>query len=178
MDILIIILAKYLIWAVLAGAAVLIGLELYKTRDWRRLGFIVLAGLTAFLLAQVFHLIPVEVFRPYQVLQVAPLIEASADSPFPSDHVMLAFAAALAALFMTRYKKLALGVLVLAVGVLVGRLLALVHSPLDVTGGVVCAAVGALIWYYIYYRESLKNLPSDIKQLAGRAKGLADRPKK
>jgi undecaprenyl-diphosphatase len=168
-----------LVWLLAAGALVLIGLEISRSRNWRKLGFIALAGLTAFMLDQIFHLIPVEVFRPYQLIGVQPLIDHSIDSPFPSDHVMLAFAAALAVLFMTRYKKLGLLALLLAVGVLVGRLLALVHSPLDVTGGVVCAAVAALIWYYIYHRESLKNIPADVRGLLGRAntevRVLADR---
>jgi undecaprenyl-diphosphatase len=173
MDGLIVFLATYLVWLLAAAALVLIGLEVYKTRNWRKLGFIALAVLTAFMLSQIFHLIPVEVFRPYQILGVEPLVTHTADSPFPSDHVVLAFTAAFAALFMTRYKKLSLGLLALAAAVLVGRLLALVHSPLDVTGGVICAAVGALIWYYIYYRDNLKNMPGDIKQLAGRAKNSA-----
>jgi undecaprenyl-diphosphatase len=169
MDAIIIFLAKYLVWLLAAGALVLIGLEIYRTRNWRKLGFIALAGLTAFMLDQIFHLIPVEVFRPYQLLGVQPLIDHTVDSPFPSDHVMLAFTAALAVLFMTRYKRLGLLALLLAVGVLVGRLLALVHTPLDVTGGIICAAVAALIWYYIYYRENLKHMPRDVKNLLGRA---------
>lgn len=169
MDILIVFLAKYLIWILFAAAAVLIGLEIAKTRNWRALGFMVLAGLTAVLFSQIFHLIPVEVYRPYQLMGTQPLIEPSVDSPFPSDHVTFAFTAAFAVFLMTRYKKIGLVVLLAAIGVLAGRLLALVHSPLDVVGGLICAGLGT-VWYYIYHRGNLKKVPDDIKQLLSRAK--------
>lgn len=150
-------------------AAVLVALDIYKTRDWRKLGFMILAGLTAVLLSQIFHLIPVEVYRPYQTMGVSPVIEPSTDSPFPSDHVAFAFTAAFAVILMTRFRKIGLVVLLAAFGVLAGRLLALVHSPLDVVGGLICAGAGT-IWYYIYYRNSLKKLPGDVKKLLSRAK--------
>ncbi|MDR1197273.1 MAG: phosphatase PAP2 family protein [Candidatus Nomurabacteria bacterium] len=170
MNNVIIFLADYLIWVVVALAVALVALEIWKTKDWRKLGFIVLAGFTALLLSMVFHLLPVESYlRPYQIMQVQPLIEPNADTPFPSDHVLLAFAAAFAVFFMTRYKKLGTLILVLAFLVLFGRLLAFVHSPLDVIGGIVCAAVGAAIWYYIYHRENLKHMPRDLKALVKRA---------
>lgn len=169
MDIVIVFLAKYLIWALFAGAIVLIGLEIYKTRNWRALGFIILAVLTAVLFSQIFHLIPVEVYRPYQLIGTQPLIEPSMDSPFPSDHVTFAFVAAFAVVLMTKYKKIGLLVLLAAIGVLAGRLLALVHSPLDVVGGIICAGIGT-IWYYVYYRGNFKKVPEDIKKLVSRAK--------
>jgi undecaprenyl-diphosphatase len=171
MNNVIIFLANYLIWAVVALTVVLLALEIWKTKDWRKLGFIVLAGFTALLLSMIFHLLPVENYlRPYQIMGVQPLIESSQDTPFPSDHVLLAFAAAFAVFFMTRYKKLGTLLLVLAFGVLFGRLLAWVHSPLDVVGGIICAAAGAAVWYYIYHRENLKRMPADLKDLAVRAK--------
>lgn len=156
MDIIIVFLAKYLIWILFAGALVLIGLEISKTRNWRALGFMILAALTALLISQIFHLIPVEVYRPYQLMGTQPLIEPSVDSPFPSDHVTFAFTAAFAVILMTRYRKIGLVVLLAAIGVLVGRLLALIHSPLDVVGGLICAGLGA-VWFYVYYRSNLKK---------------------
>lgn len=169
MDILIVFLAKYLIWIVFAVSIILIGYDVFKTKNWRAFGFIILAALTAVLASQIFHLIPVEVYRPYQLMGTSPLIEPSVDSPFPSDHVTFAFTAAFAVILMTRYRKIGLVVLLAAFGVLAGRLLALVHSPLDVVGGLICAGVGT-IWYYIYYRGNLKKIPSDIKKLVSRAK--------
>lgn len=151
MNILIVFFAKYLIYGVLLCAAVLLFLEFYRTRNWRALGFVVLAVLTTILFNQLFHLIPVEAYRPYQLQGVSPLVTPSVDSPFPSDHVTLVFMVTFAVVMMTRFKKIGLVLLAAAFGVLAGRLLALVHSPLDVIGGVICAGLGA-VWYYIYLR--------------------------
>ena len=82
---------------------------------------------------------------------VFPLVPHSDDSHFPSDHALLAFALAFMILFMTRFRKLAYVMLALAVAVVAGRLLALVHWPLDVIAGAAIAAIGA-IWYLIYHR--------------------------
>lgn len=182
----IVFLASYLIWVILAFTLVLIGLDLWKgtnsrssiwTRikqaNWRKVGYIVLAFLLSFLVAQLLHLLPVEYYRPYQIIMTAPLVTPSVDTPFPSDHVMCVFALAFAAIFMTRYKKIGLIGLVMAIGVAIGRVSALVHSPLDVWGGILCAVIGAAVWYYLYYRETPKNLPKDLKKLWKNIKELA-----
>lgn len=178
-ETIIIFLAKYLIYIMIGFTAILIWLDLWKRTSsrlsiikrikqikWRKVGFIILAFLLAFLVAQLFHLIPVEQYRPYQIMMTLPLIIPSADTPFPSDHVMIAFSLVLAVIFMTRYKKIGLiGGLFMFIGVAMGRILALVHSPLDIFGGILCALIGAGVWYYLYYRETPKNLPKDLKKL-------------
>jgi undecaprenyl-diphosphatase len=181
----IVFLAKYLVWGLLGLAVVLVGLDLWRDTNsrqrplkriaqanWRKVGFILLAFLLAFLLAQLLHLIPVEYYRPYQIIMTRPLVMPSLDTPFPSDHVMFAFALSLAVIFMTRFKKIGLLSLILAVGVAVGRVLALIHSPLDVAGGIACAALGAAVWYYLYYRETPKKLPHDLKNFWKKCQGL------
>ena len=52
----------------------------------------------------------------------------------------------LAIWFGTKNKTLTIAALVAALLVSVGRVLALVHTPLDVIGGMVIACVG-VIWY-------------------------------
>jgi undecaprenyl-diphosphatase len=181
----IVFLAKYLVWVILIIAVGLLGLDLWKATNphhhplkrirqanWRKVGFILLAFLLAFLLAQLLHLLPVEYYRPYQIIMTRPLVMPSLDTPFPSDHAMFAFALALLVIFMTRFKKLGLACLGLAVAVAVGRVLALVHSPLDVVGGAICAGVGAAVWYYLYYRETPRKLPHDLKKLFTKNKQL------
>ena len=181
----IVFLAKYLVWVLLAFTIVVIGLDLWKgtssrqhiiTRikhaNWRKVGYIVLAFLLSFLVAQLLHLLPVEYYRPYQIIMTAPLITPNADTPFPSDHVMFVFALAFSIIFMTRYKKIGLIGLAMAIGVAIGRVSALVHSPLDVFGGILCAVIGAAVWYYLYYRETPKNLPKDLKKLWKKTKEL------
>lgn len=171
MDFLIEFLASYLIWGLVVLVAVLVGLEIRKTKDFRKIGFIALAVLMAFMLDQVFHLLSIGFLRPYQILNVPALVPHPSDSPFPSDLAVVGASAALAVIFMTRYKKLGLLVLLLAILVMIGQLVALIHSPFDIFGGIFCAGVGALVWYYIYYNENLKKMPADIKHLVNRAKG-------
>jgi len=65
---------------------------------------------------------------------------------FPSDHILFATALTCAVWFETKQKWITwtLAILVAAVGV--GRVLALVHTPIDVAGGVIVALIGSL-WY-------------------------------
>jgi membrane-associated phospholipid phosphatase len=51
----------------------------------------------------------------------------------------------------------------LTVAVCVGRVLALVHTPLDIAGGILVACIGA-VWYKTYAKTRLKT------HLARRAK--------
>ena len=78
-------------------------------------------------------------------------IEAGAsflDNPgFPSDHALFAAAITLAVWFETRKISIAITLLVLTLLVCVGRVLAFVHTPLDVIGGLAVACLGAL-WYW------------------------------
>jgi undecaprenyl-diphosphatase len=108
---------------------------------------ILLAGLTAYALAKLIGSVyQPELQRPFQLLGV----EAGAsflDNPgFPSDHVLFCTAITLAVWFETRRKTIAWVLAGLTALVAFGRVLALVHSPLDVAGAVAIAIIGAL-WY-------------------------------
>jgi membrane-associated phospholipid phosphatase len=74
---------------------------------------------------------------------------------------------------MTKFRKIGLFCLALAVCVAVGRVLALVHSPLDVVGGAFCGVAGAAVWYYLYHRDTPKKLPRDLKEFWQRVKELS-----
>lgn len=108
---------------------------------------ILLAGLTAYMIAKFVSAIyqPSDL-RPFQEMGV----EAGAsylDNPgFPSDHALFVMAIACAVWFETRMKKVSAVLLMLVLLVCLGRVLALVHTPLDVIGGIVIALIGAL-WY-------------------------------
>ena len=60
--------------------------------------------------------------------------------------MLFATAITLAVWFETRNKPITITLVVLTCLVGIGRVLALVHTPLDVIGGVVIACIGAL-WY-------------------------------
>jgi undecaprenyl-diphosphatase len=69
------------------------------------------------------------------------------DNPgFPSDHALFVTTIALAVWFETRRKAISLILAILVVAVCAGRVLALVHTPLDVIAGVAVACIGSL-WY-------------------------------
>jgi membrane-associated phospholipid phosphatase len=108
---------------------------------------ILLAGLTAYaaakLIASVYQ---PEVSRPFELMGVAAGASFLNNPGFPSDHVLFCVAITLAVWFETRSKPIALILVVLTALVGLGRVLALVHSPLDVIGGVAIASLGAL-WY-------------------------------
>lgn len=117
---------------------------------------ILMAGLTTYLLAKLLGtLYQPEIERPFQALGVSPGA-AYLDNPgFPSDHSLFVMAILLAVWFETRNKVLTAIVAAFAVLVFVGRVLALVHTPLDVIGGIAVAMVGAG-WYLAAQRPVVK----------------------
>jgi undecaprenyl-diphosphatase len=69
------------------------------------------------------------------------------DNPgFPSDHALFATVIVVAVWALTRKKKLTILLTTLVLLMCIGRVLALVHTPADVIGGVVAGLVGGL-WY-------------------------------
>lgn len=108
---------------------------------------ILMAGLTAYLLAHFIATIyQPATLRPFQVLGVDPGAFYLDNPGFPSDHALFVTAILCAVWFETRLKKVSLIILGLVILVCVGRVVALVHTPLDVIGGVIIALIGAL-WY-------------------------------
>lgn len=108
---------------------------------------ILMAGITAYLLAKLLAAAyQPSGERPFEILGVAPGASYLQNAGFPSDHALFAAFLTLAVWFETRRKTLSIILALLTLGVCVGRVLALVHTPLDVTGGVLVACVGGL-WY-------------------------------
>ena len=108
---------------------------------------ILMAGLTAYLAAKIagFFYQP-ETLRPFELMGVEAGASFLNNPGFPSDHALFVMAITLAVWFCTRQKWYALACLVLTILICVGRVLALVHTPLDVIGGILIASVGA-VWY-------------------------------
>lgn len=108
---------------------------------------VLLAGLTAYMLAKfVATIYQPTALRPFELMGVDPGALYLNNPGFPSDHALFVTAIACAVWFETRMKKTTLVMVGLVVLVCVGRVLALVHTPLDVIAGVVIALTGAL-WY-------------------------------
>lgn len=108
---------------------------------------VVMAGLTAYLFAKLLSSVYQPTGeRPFQILGVAPGASYLKNTGFPSDHALFTAFLTLSVWFEARQKRLALIMAFFTILVCVGRVLALVHTPLDVTGGVLVACIGAL-WY-------------------------------
>ncbi len=135
-----------LIVLVFIGAYALI-FKIPKRKRFKAYCRILVAGLTAYLLAKlVGSIFQPEALRPFEMIGKAAGASYLNNAGFPSDHVLFAAAITCAVWFETKQKTLTwiLAVMVVIIGV--GRVLALVHTPLDVIGGVVFALFGAL-WY-------------------------------
>ncbi len=107
---------------------------------------IVLAGLTAYVFAKIAgHFMP-ESQRPFQELGVAAGAAYLPNPGFPSDHMLFATFLTISVWFSTRSKALfyALAVMTLVMGV--ARVLALVHTPLDIIGGLLIGCT-SILWY-------------------------------
>jgi membrane-associated phospholipid phosphatase len=117
----------------------------------------IMAGLTALLLAKLIGSIwQPDAARPFIEMGVAAKAAYLDNAGFPSDHVLFGSVVAFAVWFEARYKKIALLLFLLVGLVAVGRVLALVHTPLDCLGGFIFAAFGAL-WYLTKPREIKKT---------------------
>lgn len=94
--------------------------------------------------------------RPYDLREVALLIEAPHDYSFPSGHTAVSFAAAGALTFMKARGKVP--ALVLAALIALSRLYLYVHYPTDVLGGVLvgllCGFLGTFLTKKLpFFRE-------------------------
>lgn len=132
--------------AVLIGAYALI-FKVPKGQRLQTYSRVLLAGLTAYLLAKLVATVyQPTAQRPFELLGVDPGA-AYLDNPgFPSDHALFVTAILAAVWFSTKNKLLSGILLLLVILVGVGRVLALVHTPWDVIAGVAIALIGAL-WY-------------------------------
>mgnify|MGYP001185602335 FL=1 len=139
--------ADFLVIPIVLIAAFLLVFTIPKGKRFAAYSRILMAGLTAYLIARFVSVIyQPEELRPFELLGVDPGASYLNNPGFPSDHMLFVTALVCAVWFETRQKKIAFLLFLMAVLVGVGRVLAHVHTPLDVVGGVVIALIGAL-WY-------------------------------
>lgn len=149
--------ADYAVFPVVIIGAVAL-LLIPKEQKYRAYCRVLLAGLTAFLLAKLLATVyQPEVARPYELLGVAAGASYLDNPGFPSDHALFVAAITLAVWAETRRKTLTVVLVLLTILVCVGRVLALVHTPLDVTAGVLIAMVGG-VWYL--QRDAVVRTPA------------------
>ncbi len=121
---------------------------------------VLMAGLTAYLCAKLLGAIYQPTgMRPYELLGLHPGASYLDNPGFPSDHTLFVATIALAVWFETTYRKLAVGLFLLVIVVAVGRVLALVHTPLDVSAGIIIALIGGL-----WYLQDREFMPAKVKK--------------
>lgn len=131
---------------VLIGGYVLLT-KIPKGKRFEAYSRILMAGLTTYLIAKFLGAIYQPAFeRPFELLGAAPGALYLNNPGFPSDHALFATAITAAVWFETRMKKVTILLAIITVLMCLGRVLALVHTPLDVIGGIVIGLVGA-VWY-------------------------------
>jgi membrane-associated phospholipid phosphatase len=135
-----------LIPVVLLGAYALV----FKINSKDRLKIysqILIAGLLAYLLAKfAANIYQSSDQRPFEVLGVSAGASYLNNPGFPSDHTLFVTAILCAVWFTTKQKAISITLLALLIIISVGRVLALVHTPVDVIGGMIFGLLGAL-WY-------------------------------
>jgi len=120
---------------------------------------ILMAGLTSYLIAKFVASIYQPSFeRPFEILGVQPGALYLNNPGFPSDHALFVTAITAAVWFETRMKKTTIVLVSLIALVCIGRVLALVHTPLDVIAGVVIGLIGA-VWY-------VQKVPTKVHKIA------------
>lgn len=85
--------------------------------------------------------------RPFVEQNFTPLISHAADNGFPSDHALLSFA--LASIVFASSKKWGVIFFILGIGIGLSRILAGIHSPLDILGSFFIGAGVVFICYKI-----------------------------
>lgn len=145
MDSIIVFCAQYLFLFVIAG----IGIAWLQTSKNLKAQFIVatlIAGAIAYILSRIASKLYYDP-RPFVTEHVKPLIAHQTDNGFPSDHALLT--GTLTAITYFFNKKAALAMLVLTIIIGIARVIAKVHSPLDIGVGWLFGIIGAVAGYYL-----------------------------
>lgn len=157
MDTLIKFTAQYLIVAVIAVVA-LAWYKAPKENKWRFVFTVATAGVIALVLARIASKMYYDP-RPFVTQHVQPLFYHAPNNGFPSDHSLLAMALTATVYYFN--KRLAGLMLVFTALIGVARVLAKVHSPIDIAGAWLIGIIGAVAGYYLvnyfWTRRTQKN---------------------
>ncbi|MCA9336304.1 phosphatase PAP2 family protein [Candidatus Saccharibacteria bacterium] len=135
-----------------------------KQHRYDRYTYVLMAGVSSYFLAKIIGALwQPTAMRPFEQLGVAAGASSLNNPGFPSDHALFAMFLTLAVWYVSRDNRLAISMFALTLFVCVGRVIALVHTPLDVTGGIVIACVGAC-WYIIGNRIERNSLAQKAKR--------------
>ena len=145
--------AQYLPFLIL-GVAIVFLLRLEKPRRVSAVALFLVSSGIAFVADKMLNRL-IESPRPFLVNDIAPLFPHSADNGFPSEHVL--FAIVIASVIFAYNRKL--GIILAILGLVVGsaRVLANVHHPIDVIGGIGIALVSIFCAHRMLSLQKVKD---------------------
>jgi undecaprenyl-diphosphatase len=157
MDSLIIFCAKYLFLA----AILILGLLWLKAGKLKKIE-ITIAAITAGIIAYGLMKFAGGLYydtRPFVAQHIKPLVSHGADNGFPSEHTV--FTMTLSSVIYYYNKRLGVVAFVVTLIVGISRILAHVHSPIDIAGGVAIGAAAGAAGYWIAKEVCKKRSSKD-----------------
>ncbi len=137
-DLIIRLIADWLVIPIVAiGALAVVNLPRESRRKKILMG--IFTGVTALVIAKSASLFYQESMRPFEMLGVDPKAAYLNNPGFPSDHALLVFTITFVVWAITKNRALSVTLLILSILVSTGRVIGLVHTPLDVIGSAVIA---------------------------------------
>jgi membrane-associated phospholipid phosphatase len=132
---------------------------LIPRQQWlERIGRGIFAGLVALWFSKIMSLFYQEGERPFVALGVNAKAAYLNNPGFPSDHVLFVFCITFVVWASTKNKLWSSVLFVLSALVAIGRVVALVHTPADVVGGLFAAlAAVSIVYGRDFYRAALKK---------------------
>lgn len=150
-------LARDLVYIVFAVAIFCLWMML-KKKEWRPVVYFFVTLVVSFVVLQLVSLLNYD-HRPFMDHTLTQLLPHAPGKSFPSDHTTISTAIAAGILFLTRFKKTGIALLVVALLIGTARVFVGVHYPADILGGLFTGLVGGGIVYVIKRLvESRKNL--------------------
>lgn len=111
--------------------------------------YALMAGLTSLLVAKLMSIVyHPDKERPFELLGHKAGALYLNNPGFPSDHALFGTVIVLAVFALTGRRKLSIVLGVVVLIMCIGRVLALVHTPLDIAGGIFAGLIGGL-WYLV-----------------------------
>ncbi|MCL4354190.1 phosphatase PAP2 family protein [Patescibacteria group bacterium] len=133
--------ANYLLWIIIAVALTVF---IFAERTTKRSLFwtAIIALPLSFLMGKIASSLFFDP-RPFVIEHIQPLIPHAVNNGFPSDHTL--FASTVAMIVFLHYKRTGIVLMALALIVGIARVLAKVHSPIDIISGVVIAILAVYL---------------------------------
>ncbi len=146
MHTMIVLVAQYLLFVL-----ILIAGTYWITQDRSAKLKIIIIGLIGSVIALILMKVGAALFydpRPFVGSTVVPYFKHAADNGFPSDHTSLAAVLAVTMFFVSR--KLGVSLFIGAMAIGAARVIAHVHSPIDIIGGLFIGTASVYISQLLY----------------------------